>query len=114
MAKSQRDAAKEGRWRDFVKRHAASGLSVREFCRRESLTESAFYAWRRTIGERDEARHARRRAPAFVPAVVTEESRHEGSIALELAGGGVLRFVGPAAAEHLADLVVALQSRAAR
>jgi hypothetical protein len=52
MAKSQRDAAKEGRWRDFVKRHAASGLSVREFCRRESLTESAFYAWRRTIGER--------------------------------------------------------------
>ncbi|HMP06195.1 MAG TPA: hypothetical protein PJ982_07600, partial [Lacipirellulaceae bacterium] len=98
MANRERDAAKERRWRDLMERHAASGLSVREFCRRESLIESAFYAWRRTIGERDEASHARRRAPAFVPAVVTEEPPRAPSVALELPDGGVLRFVGPTAA----------------
>lgn len=114
MANRERDAAKERRWRDLAKRHAASGLSVRKFCRRESLTESAFYAWRRTIGERDGASHARRRAPAFVPAVVTEEPTREASIALELPGGIVLRFVGPTATEQLTNLVVALQARAAR
>jgi hypothetical protein len=31
-------------------------LSVRAFCQRERLTESGFYAWRRTIGERDDVR----------------------------------------------------------
>lgn len=114
MSKSQRDVAKEAYWRKVVKQFSGSGLTVREFCKREQLTESAFYAWRRTIGERDNANGGSREAPAFVPAVVTEEPRHEGSIALELIGGEVLRFVGPSATEYLADLIVALQARAAR
>ncbi len=119
MASSQRDMAKERRWRDFVKRHASSGLSVREFCRRERLAEASFYAWRRTIGERDgaSARSAvdrpRAERPAFVPAVVRSEAASEAGVALELPGGGVLRFVGATAIERLADLVVALQARAA-
>ena len=44
MANKRRDAGKERFWREVLKRQAASGLSVRAFCRRESLTESAFYA----------------------------------------------------------------------
>lgn len=111
MAKSQRDVAKDAYWRKVLKQFSASSLSVREFCKREQLTESAFYAWRRTIGERDEARTS---GPAFVPAVMTKEATQEPSIALELAGGCVLRFSGSMATEQLADLVVALQSRAAR
>lgn len=108
MAKSQRDAAKEAFWREAFQRFAASGLSVREFCRREQLTESAFYAWRRTIGERDETGNA---LPAFIPAVVTEEAARESSIAVEVASGCLLRFSGPTATEQLADLVIALQAR---
>ena len=50
MAKSPRDPAKEVFWREALQRFAASGLSIREFCQREQLTESAFYAWRRTLG----------------------------------------------------------------
>ena len=41
MANKRRDAGKERFWRDVLKRHAASGLSVRAFCEREKLTESA-------------------------------------------------------------------------
>jgi hypothetical protein len=108
MAKSQRDVAKEAYWRKVLTQFSASGLSVREFCKRDQLTESAFYAWRRTIGERDESRTS---GPAFVPAVVTKEAAQESSFAIELAGGCVLRFSGAHATEQLADLVIALQSR---
>ena len=35
MAKSQRDVAKDAYWRKVLKQFSASGLSVREFCKRE-------------------------------------------------------------------------------
>ena len=89
-------------------RFSTSDLRVRDFCRREQLNESAFYAWRRTIVERDDAGVS---GPAFVPAVVTEGASREASVAVEVAGGCVLRFSGPLAAEQLADLIVALRSR---
>lgn len=111
MANSQRDVAKESHWRKVLKQFSASDLSVREFCKREQLIESAFYAWRRTIGERDNADLS---GPAFVPAVVTEAAPQDPSIAVELANGCVLRFSGPLATAQLADLVVALQLRCKR
>ncbi|MCO6045265.1 hypothetical protein NG895_15240 [Aeoliella sp. ICT_H6.2] len=111
MAKKQRDPAKEGYWRKVLGRFAASGLSVREFCKREQLTESAFYAWRRTIDEREEAGGSQ---PAFVPAVVTNDENYETSVAVELPGGCLLRFSGPTATQQLAELIVALQSRCGR
>jgi len=82
MANLRRDASKERFWRDVLRRFAASGLSVRAFCKRERLTESTFYAWRRTIGERSRAGDS---GPAFVPAVMTAQPRSESSIAIELA-----------------------------
>ena len=54
MANRSRDAGREGFWRATLKRQAASGLSVRAFCRQHNLAESNFYAWRRTIAERDQ------------------------------------------------------------
>jgi len=111
MARHQRDSAKEAFWRDVLRRFAASGLSVRAFCKRERLTESAFYAWRRTIGERNGTGNS---GPAFVPAIMTADSRSEPSVAIELASGCVLRLSGENPTEQLADLVIALQSRGAR
>jgi hypothetical protein len=111
MARHQRDPAKEAFWLDVFRRFAASGISVRAFCKRERLAESAFYAWRRTIGDRSGTGNA---GPAFVPAIMTTQPRSESSIAIELAGGCVLRFSGANATEQLADLVVTLQSRCRR
>lgn len=47
----RRDARLEARWRGLVEEYlagrvAGGGLSVREFCRRRKITESAFYFWR--------------------------------------------------------------------
>jgi hypothetical protein len=122
MANRERSAAKERYWRDVLERHTASGLRARAFCRREKLAESAFYAWRRTIAERDAKRPRPTKAsPAFVPAVVTSEPRRENSITIELAGGRVLRLPEAISAGRLpeaisagrlAEVVEALEARA--
>jgi hypothetical protein len=49
----QRDPAKERFWRQMVRRWARSGLSIREFCDRETISEGSFYAWRRELAKRD-------------------------------------------------------------
>lgn len=116
MAKNPRDPAKEASWRKALQRFAASGLSVREFCKREQLTEGSFYFWRRTLGQRGRLRKPGKRRPpvAFVPAVVTETLPSCPSITLELAGGCVLRLSGATSAEQLADLILALHRRGER
>lgn len=53
MANTNRSGEREAYWRDVVARFRTSGLSVRAFCRREKLVETAFYFWRRTLAERD-------------------------------------------------------------
>ncbi|MCI0334417.1 MAG: hypothetical protein L0228_14460, partial [Planctomycetes bacterium] len=84
MANKQRDAVKERIWRHALKRQVNSGLSVRAFCQREQLTESAFYAWRRTVAERNgEAKP--QRAPAFLPMMVTDRPARRELIEMELA-----------------------------
>jgi transposase len=109
MAKQQRNPAKEALWRKTFAQFTSSGLSVREFCKRENVTESAFYAWRRTIGERDGASDSE---PAFVPAVINGEADHESPLVLALASGLELRLPSAIPAARLADVVRALELRA--
>ncbi len=111
MAKRQRDPAKEAYWRKALQRFASSGLSVREFCKREQVTESAFYAWRRTIDQRADTGDAE---PAFVPAVINGEAEHDEPLVLKLAGDLELRLPLSIPAGRLADLVCALETRAER
>lgn len=128
MPNKTRDAAKERFWRDALQRFAASGLGVRGFCRRENLAESAFYAWRRTIAQRDrssppppptssvvsaKAPGAAKR-PHFLPVLVSDPAPRHAAITLELLGGRVLRLPESIAAERLADLVAALEARSTR
>src|SRR6266566_2637658 len=50
---TRRDPVKERFWRDTLRQREASGLSVREFCARHSLAETAIYSWRAEIQRRD-------------------------------------------------------------
>ena len=110
MANSQRDPERERFWREVVKRQAASGVSVREFCRREQLAETSFFAWRRTIRKRD-GEVKSNDGPAFVPAVVTSTSPSDTSIILELTSGTALKLPESISATRLAELVHALEAR---
>lgn len=45
----QSSAEKAEFWKMAIAEHAASGLSVRKFCRQQSLSEPSFYAWKRKL-----------------------------------------------------------------
>jgi putative transposase len=109
MANKRRDLAKERFWGEMLAQQVESGLSVRAFCARAKLTESAFYAWRRVIAERNgEAKPARRRS-AFVPLTVVDSAARRSSIEIELAGGHLLRLPESMPAGRLAEVVQALE-----
>lgn len=50
-----RDEGKEAFWRRLIRDHSRSGLSIRAWCRRHGLQESAFYWWRAELARRDGA-----------------------------------------------------------
>jgi transposase-like protein len=60
-----RDPKKESYWRERLSHQTRSGLTVRAFCEREALKETAFYFWRREIRCRDRPAVGRQ-TPAFV------------------------------------------------
>jgi hypothetical protein len=114
MAGGKRSGERERVWREVLRRQASSRLSVAEFCRREGLSQPSFYAWRRTITQRDgrRANHsdAGARVLGFVPVRVSEVApRVEASITIELTAGLVLRLSEMTPAVRVAELVRALQ-----
>jgi hypothetical protein len=118
MASTKRDADHEAFWRQSMGEFQKSGLTVRAFCQRRKLHESAFYFWRRTIQERDAVRHSTQQSrpnqrgiqsPAFVPLVVESTSPTAG-ITLELRGGRSLRLSESFPIERLAGLIRALEA----
>jgi hypothetical protein len=98
----------ERTWRDRVTRWKAGGLSVRDFCRTEGLSEPSFYSWRRTIAERDAATAAPD-APAFVPLHVRPGTA---PVVLELVlrSGHVLRIPPGSDPGHLRAVLAALEA----
>jgi transposase-like protein len=71
MAKrGQRDPTRERFWRSTLAAWRSSGDSVREFCGRRDLTETAFYFWRKELRRRDGERAVRPVTPTFVPVTV--------------------------------------------
>jgi hypothetical protein len=50
----ERDRGKERFWRRILQQWRRSGLTICEFCDVQGLAEPSFYAWRRTIAQRDQ------------------------------------------------------------
>ena len=65
-ARRGRDPKKESFWRERLSHQTRSGLTVRAFCEREALKETAFYFWRREIRRRDHRAISQTPALAFV------------------------------------------------
>jgi len=118
MAKGvNRDRTRESRWRRILREHARSGLTVREFCRRGKLTETAFYYWRRELRHRRAEQEQRRpelagsQTPAFLPVRIQEQpiASSGGWIEVELAGGRRVRVVGPIDRQALTDVLAVVE-----
>jgi hypothetical protein len=118
MANGIRDPKREAFWRRTLTAFGNSGLSVRAFCRREKLAETAFYFWRRTIRQRGAPLHSSkqrgpktraRKSPAFVPLLLGDVAPMAG-ITVELRGGRALRLSESYPVERLAGLLRAIEA----
>jgi transposase len=103
-----RDPEKERYWRRLLSQWQRSGLSGRDFCAQESLSEASFYGWRREIAKRDrEAKPVGRQrgrritmsakralSSAFLPVQVIPNAEPSSSIEMVLPKGRLVR-VGP-------------------
>ena len=126
----ERDKRREVQWRRVVLEQGRSGLSIRDFCRRSKVPESAFHFWRRELERRDLQRHQAkqeqrqpptRRArprrpaaahPAFVPVRVAEEARTDAArIEIELSGGRRVHVTPPVDRQALTDVLAVLEGR---
>ena len=112
MAQTRRDATKDAFWRDAIRRQADSGLSIRQFCRREQVSESSFHERRRTFREREARRPAA--PPAFLPVVVTDHQpaklTPDSGLVIELRGGRRLCLPSSTPAIRVAELIRALEA----
>jgi hypothetical protein len=95
----------EQSWRARVREQQSSGQSVAAYCASEGLSAASFYAWRRTLAERDRRRRSAGR-PQFVPVRVKAEASVPLPLDVVLDGGGVVR-VGPGFDAALLRAVVA-------
>lgn len=113
---TRRSSQREAFWRGEVGRQATSGLSVRRFCQERGLSEPSFYAWRRTLQERDQAA-----VPAFLPVVVAPQANASPTsvsaalpsrerITIELRGGRVVHLPETMATERVVALLCGLEA----
>ena len=104
-----RDLQKEAAWRRRLGRQAESKQSVRAWCRKHRVTETAFYWWRRELARRD----AEDSAASFVPVHVTEASAGDGAASMEivLTDGRRVRLTGPVDGQALAEVLHVLERR---
>ena len=125
---SHRDVTKEQYWREQLAGQPGSGLSVRAYCRRHRLRESAFYFWRKELARRGVSVEP---GPTFVPVYLSEDlagrdatatergdegalsagRRIGGCIEIVLSGGRQVRLHGPVDRSSLIDVLAVLEGR---
>ena len=110
----RRDQKKEEFWRGRLGAQAGSGLSVRAWCRRHGVRESAFYWWRGRL-----ARRAATALPSFAPVQVVADmpsgeaaSGAPGRIEVVLPGDRRVHIIGPVDRRVLAEVLAALADSA--
>lgn len=108
MTRRRRDLKKEELWRRVVRRQARSGLSVRAWCRKHNLQQSAFYWWRRELARRDVGQPA----TAFVPVRLTGDgpAKSDPVIEILLTNGRRVRLWGSAQRSMLAEVLAVLET----
>jgi transposase len=106
-----RDPRKEQHWRDLIACWQRSGLSVRAFCQRQRLAVPSFYAWRRTLRQRDGRVQPAPAPVTFLPVQVRHDAPYQPlPLELVLAHGRCLRIPPGFDPAHLRALLRALEA----
>ena len=108
-----RESGAAARWREIVRGHADSGLSVAAYCRRARVPQSSFYAWRRKLRERGALSNTRRSIATFAEVRVTpgpESADDHGALELHLRRGRHVIVRPGFDRQTLRDLVATLEA----
>jgi len=95
---------KADEWTERIAAQQRSGISVKQFCKEQGLTEYSFYAWRKRLQKKEPVRFALvdRRA-------ARQESATEAALELVLASGERLRIGAGVDATTLRTVLEALR-----
>jgi hypothetical protein len=109
------DPKLHGLWRDRIRRQAQSGLTIAQFCQRECISRSKFYAWKNRFRIADETTPASTLPgrSIFLPItvrVMEHTSDERLPIEADLPDGIHLRI--PIANPHLASHFIRVVARA--
>jgi transposase-like protein len=67
------DPQRQKYWEEVLRQWCEGGQTARAFCHAQNLPESAFYFWRRKLGQR--GRHAHKRMPAALSGALAQANR---------------------------------------
>ncbi len=116
------DVEKQQFWGLVLEEHTKSGLSVRAFCRQESLSEPSFYSWRRTIRDSELIRNGDGRSAAenhglvpvhVAPAPPPPASSGHAGIEIVTPENILVRLPGDCSTEMIARVLTALRQQVA-
>ncbi len=102
------DSAREVVWRERLEKQMQGPWSVAEFCRREGVSQPAFYHWRKrlrvALAKAGDVRAAASSQPRFVP-VELPASLWGTEVRIELPGGAVVHLPQGVSAELISAAV---------
>ncbi len=106
---TRRDVKKEQLWRRRLRVQAGSGLSIRAWCRRHGVQESAFYWWRTRLARRDAAA-----PPSLAPVHIVADTATDaaGRIEIVLSGERRVHVIGHVERRTLAEVLTVLAASA--
>ena len=104
MIEERAAVPKADEWAERIAAQQRSGMSVKQFCKEQGLTECSFYAWRKRLGEKGPVRFALvdRRA-------ARQESTTDTALELVLTSGERLRIGAGVDATTLRTILDALR-----
>lgn len=100
----ERSSTKSDQWRERLAAQARSGVSVKQFCKEQGLTDCTFYAWRKRLRGEGPVRFA------LVEQGVRLASAADASLELVLATGERLRIGAGVDAATLRTVLDALRA----
>ncbi|MCE5340154.1 MAG: hypothetical protein LLF92_03390 [Planctomycetaceae bacterium] len=97
-------------WQMAIETWKSSGLSVRQFCANEKITEASFYSWREklTCGGNNENKHDKPKFSESEFIEVTIPQNNSAAIELLLTSGSVLKIPAGIDAKTLTTIISVL------
>ena len=110
MSKEQKpDTDQQQFWQMVLETFKSGGLSVRQFCQKEGLSEASFYTWRKKLTKSDESAEDEQKdasSSAFIE--VSMPKNNPAALELILSSGNTLKINSGADCKILTNVLSAL------